>query len=234
MLKPKIIRKLEAKIAWIIQKPSRLKNNLIRLNRTKWLDIGSSLFNEGFYCLNIHSPSLVKDELRERYFQYDVVTLNQEQLQNLGKFDLIRMQHVFEHFSLEDGQNVLKNCLELLVPDGYLIITVPDLRIHIQSYLDGYMWMKPYVEFTRNRIPDHKAPSSFIFSMYAHQGGYSPIPSHGDEHKWCYDYEGLRYQVEKVGGFKNIRRLGLLHSDANIPFTHNRPHEDVCLLAQKT
>lgn len=43
----------------------------------------------------------------------------------------------------------------------------------------------------------------------------------------------LKYQLESVKCFKNIKQVGLLHPDANIPFTHNRPHEDLCLIAQK-
>jgi predicted SAM-dependent methyltransferase len=232
MIKPKIIRKIEAKITWVLQKPSRLRSNLIKQNKTRWLDIGSSLFEEYFYCLNIHSPSLLINDLQQKYFQLDILSLTKADKEVLGKFDLIRMQHVFEHFSLEEGRAVLQTCSDLLTEDGFLVITVPDLKIHIQSYFDGYKWMKPYVEFARNRIPED-SPPSFIFSMYAHQGGYSPILNPGDSHKWCYDFEGLKYQLDSTNLFKNIREIGLLHPDANIPFTHNRPHEDLCLLAQK-
>ena len=233
MITPKILNKIEAKIAWNTKKASRLRNHLIKNNKTRWLDIGSSLFNDNYFCcLNIHSPSLIEPAFQSKYFQADILSLTNEQKTSLGKFDLIRMQHVFEHFSLEEGKLVLQVCSDILNHDGYLIITVPDLKIHIQSYFDGYRWMKPYVEFVQNRVPKD-APPSFIFSMYAHQGGYTPILNPGDAHKWCYDFEGLKYQLESVKCFKNIQQVGLLHPDANIPFTHNRPHEDLCLIAQK-
>lgn len=211
MIKPKIIRKLEAKTAWITQKPSQLRNFLIKSGKTKWLDIGSSLFDEYFFCLNIHPISLVEKNFQSRYFEADILSLTNEQKEKLGKFDLIRMQHVFEHFSLEEGKIVLNTCSNLLNDGGYIIITVPDLRIHIQSYFDSYQWMKPYLEFVQNRIPKD-SPPSFIFSMYAHQGGYSPVLTPGDSHKWCYDFEGLKYQVKSVQRYKNIRIAGLSES----------------------
>lgn len=47
------------------------------------------------------------------------------------------------------------------------------------------------------------------------------------------DYEGLEYQLMSSGEFKNIRELKLNDPLANNPFTHNRPEEDVCAIAQK-
>ena len=41
------------------------------------------------------------------------------------------------------------------------------------------------------------------------------------------------YQLQKVNRFKNIRRLDLLDPWASIPFTHNMPLEDLCVIAQQ-
>jgi hypothetical protein len=98
--------------------------------------------------------------------------------------------------------------------------------------LDGYKLIRPFVDFARVRIPKG-APSSFLFGLHVHQGGYAAKINPGDAHKWLYDYDGLRFQIERSGFFTNVQRLGLLHPDANIPFTHNRAHEDLCVLAQK-
>lgn len=54
-----------------------------------------------------------------------------------------------------------------------------------------------------------------------------------ESHKWCYDYEGLKYILEEIGEFENIKELKLNDELTNIPFTHNRPEEDVCIVAQK-
>jgi SAM-dependent methyltransferase len=230
MIKPKIIRKLEGKISCLLKKPSRLRERLLREGRTRWLDVGSSTFNSEFHCLNLVPPSEVREELRARYFQADLLHMKPDDFRHLGEFDLVRMQHVFEHFSLEESQTVLQVCAKLLKPGGYLLITVPDLAVHVQSYLDGYRLMRPFREFARGRV-GADAPTSFIFGFHVHQGGYSENMVPGDAHKWCYDRKGLEYQVRRSGLFSDIRTLGLLHPDANIPFTHNRPHEDLVVLA---
>jgi len=232
MLKPKLIRKFESKISWLAKKPSRLRQSLLREGKTRWLDLGSSSFDENFHCLNLQPLSEIPEDLRERYFEADVLNMDEQQLQFIGQFDLVRLQHVFEHFSLEESQVVLQACARLLRPGGYLLINVPDLAVHIQSYFDGYRWMGPFVDFSRGRIPQG-APPSFLFAFHVHQGGYAPQMVPGDAHKWCYDYAGLKFQIDRSGLFEWVQQLGLLHPDANIPFTHNRAHEDLCVLARK-
>jgi predicted SAM-dependent methyltransferase len=146
--------------------------------------------------------------------------------EKLGKFDLIRMQHVFEHFSYEEGRQVLKNCAKLLEKNGVILITVPDLRIHIRHYLKGTYKKWGFRWWAHNRIPED-SPNSFYFSIYTHS-----MPH--EQHKWCYDFDGLRYQLEACGEFKNIRQLRATHALASSPFTHNRPEEDVCAIATKS
>lgn len=169
------------------------------------------------------------------HIQRDVLRLTEEDYAEIGTFDLVRMQHVFEHFSFEEGLALLDICDRLLLPDGYLLITVPDLRKHIRLYMSGYKLHPRYLAFAQRRIPKD-APPSAIFSVFAHQFGYFPPMLQlrpGSAHKWCYDYAGLQYQVERCGKFTQVRRLPLWHPLAGVPFTHNRPQEDVCLLARK-
>ena len=138
-----------------------------------------------------------------------------------------------EHFSPEEGLEVILAVSRLLDAGGYLVITVPDLRLHVKAYLRNYRRGGDFAEFARStRIP-RDAPASFVFSTHVHQDGYSPNETPGQAHKWCYDYEGLEYQVRKSGQFRNIRRLDILDPLASKPFTHNRWEEDVCLLAEK-
>jgi predicted SAM-dependent methyltransferase len=158
--------------------------------------------------------------------------MTNQELQSMGTFDLLRMQHVFEHFSLEESQEVLEICSSLLRSDGYLLLSVPDLEIHIQSYMDGYRWMSPFVDIAKKRIPKD-SPPSFVFGFHVHQEGYSPCASPGGAHKWSYDYRGLKFQLERSGYFRDVQRLGIWHPDASMSFTHNRPHEDLCVLARK-
>ena len=132
------------------------------------------------------------------------------------------MQHVFEHFSPEDGLTVLNNCASLLNPEGYLLISTPDLKKYIGFYLTDQI--RNNYEWALNRIKK-ESPNSFYFSVFTHSVKH-------ERHEWCYDAEGLIYQINRTKKFKNIKEITLTDELANIPFTHNRPNEDVCVLAQ--
>jgi predicted SAM-dependent methyltransferase len=133
----------------------------------------------------------------------------------------------FEHFSVEDGLKVLNICYNLLADDGYILITVPDLKVYIKGYLNKTLDSVPFSfkDWATRRIPEN-APQSFYFSIFAYSMPY-------ESHLWCYDEEGLKFQLARTGKFKNIRRLSLFDPLSDIPFTHNRPEEDLCVLAQK-
>ena len=150
-------------------------------------------------------------------------------IKQMSKFDFIRMQHVFEHFTREEGQICLKNCANLMKRDAYILITVPDLRAHIQKYLNNEYRKSnepdknDFSAWAQRRIPGN-APNSFYFSVFAHSMSFEP-------HKWCYDARGLIYQLKKTGKFSNIKELKISDELASKPFTHNRPEEDVCVIA---
>jgi predicted SAM-dependent methyltransferase len=217
-----------------LRQKSQLKQQLIQTGRTRWLDIGGTTdsFAEGFLCLNMFPAETIPAEFAEQYYYADLDHLDSLNPDDFGQFDLVRMQHVFEHFSVEEGVTLLQFCAQLLKPDGYLLMTVPDLRIHVSGYLNRYRYMKFFSDYAKLRVPDD-SPASFIFSIHAHQNGYAPEGVPGQVHKWCYDYEGLRYQLEQVDAFKQFKRLDLLDPWTEIPFTHNRPLEDLCVIAQK-
>lgn len=197
-----------------------LKKKLIEEQKLRWLDIGcGGNLDRDFYHLDTFPEGIVGE--KEKYFRLDIINATRRQLEKLGKFDLIRMQHVFEHFTPEDGIAVLKNCAVLLNRDGYILITTPDLKRFVQLYLSGKVRNN---QWALNRIaPD--SPDSFYFSIFAHSMLY-------EQHKWCYDAEGLQYQLNAAGKFRNVQCLALDHPLASIPFTHNRPEEDVCVIAQ--
>ena len=204
-----------------------LKEKLIKEGKTRWLDVGSGgNFEEGFYYLDILLLDNSKSKYEDKYFKKDICKLTKKDFEKLGKFDYIRMQHFFEHLSIEDGQKALKNIAKLLNKNGYITISTPNLQVHIDSYLnnkyrnwDGFKW------WANKRIPED-APNSFYFSIFAHSMPW-------ESHKWCYDYEGLKFMLEKSGLFSEIYELKLDDKLANIPFTHNRPEEDVCVIARK-
>lgn len=197
-----------------------LKEKLQKEKRTRWLDIGcGGNLAEDFVYIDTFPEGIV--EKKDKYFRLDIINATDFQLERVGKYDLVRMQHVFEHFTPEDGIRVLNNCARLLNTDGYILITTPDLKRFVNMYLSGKindnMW-------ALNRI-NKDSPNSFYFSIFAHSMLY-------EQHKWCYDAEGLIYQLESTNQFKNIHEILLSDELANIPFTHNKPDEDVCIVAQ--
>jgi len=205
-----------------------LKEMLLKNNQKRWLDLGSSSgYSEGFYFADIMDASELPIEMQIKYFQIDIAKpLTQETSERMGKFDFIRMQHVFEHFTWEEGITVLENCYHLLNDKGYVLITVPDLRVFVRRYLRKSLHFDwPFTDWAKTRIPEN-APQSFYFSIYTHSVLHQP-------HKWCYDKEGLFFQFERSGKFIIEKEVSIFNKFCNIPFTHNRPFEDLCLLARK-
>jgi predicted SAM-dependent methyltransferase len=203
-----------------------LLEKLSAQNKTRWLDVGCGPdLDPSFEGLD----RLPKNKVRSsgaKYYRMNILNPSGAALKDLGKFDLIRMQHIFEHFSFEEGQQVLINCAKLLNKGGYIVITVPDLKIYIQKYLGDEFRLRPdFTEWANFRV-GVDAPNSAFFSIFTHSGGNNP-------HKWCYDYEGLEFQLKRTGQFTHIQELK--HTDvlASTPFTHNRPAEDACAIAQK-
>ena len=64
------------------------------------------------------------------------------------------------------------------------------------------------------------------FSVFAHSLPY-------ERHLWCYDRDGLAYLLGETGAFNEVQELDWGHALASVPFTHNRPHEDVCVMARR-
>ena len=205
---------------------STLRARLLKAGKKRWLDLGcGDSVEPGFLRMDTYPLKNIPAKHRRGYICYDILKLTDRAAAKFGKFDVIRMQHVFEHFTLEDGRIVLKNCAKLLKKGGIILITVPDLKIHIRNYLRNKYKTSSFRWWAQERIPQD-SPSSFYFAMSAHSWPHIP-------HKWCYDYEGLRYQLKTCGEFKSIRRLDFKSPLASNPFTHNRPDEDVCATAIK-
>jgi predicted SAM-dependent methyltransferase len=207
-----------------------LETHLIKNNQKRWLEIGcGGTPQENFWYIDIFPEGIVDRSFRDRYSRLDIVNAREDELDKLGKFELIRMQHVFEHFTPEDGRLVLTNCARLLKQGGYILITTPDLRLHARTYLEGgyknSIEMKAFNECARRRIKED-SPDSFYFSIAAHSLLY-------EKHLWCYDFEGLAYMLNEAKTFCDIQEIGLEHPLASYPFTHNRPEEDVCVLARR-
>lgn len=134
------------------------------------------------------------------------------------------MKYVYEHFDHEEGFKVLENVAKLLNQGGLIMIIVPDLRKHIDKYLtNNYEDFEYFSDWAKSIIPEG-APPSFYFSINAY--GVEHL-----KHKWLYDFEGLKFQLERTGLFKDIQEKsdGELASDH---FTYNRANEDLTVIGK--
>jgi predicted SAM-dependent methyltransferase len=52
-----------------------------------------------------------------------------------NEVDVVYHAHVLEHFSPEDGKNLVKECFRVLKPGGILRVGVPDLENIIREYI---------------------------------------------------------------------------------------------------
>lgn len=136
-----------------------LKDKLIRERKNKWLEIGcGGTFDPNFNYIDLFPETIVGRS--KKYFRIDISNILEADINRIGMFDLIRMQHVFEHFTPEDGLIVLKNCARLLNPGGYLLITTPDLKKYINLYLNRKI--RNDFDWALKRI-DKNSPDSFYF-----------------------------------------------------------------------
>jgi len=206
-----------------------LEQELQEKGLSKWLDIGSSInhTNKNFYFADLYSVEECLPEMADKYFQFNISEpISSEDINKLGKYDFIRMQHVFEHFTYEQADIVLQNCHKLLNTNGKLLISVPDLDIYIKRYLNRTIREIPsFGPWARKRI-EVNAPDSDYFSIFSHSLLHQ-------KHLWCYNKIGLIKKLYNSGHFRNIERIGLFHKFAGIPFTHNRCQEDLCVIATK-
>lgn len=113
-----------------------LEKYLLQSNKNLWLDIGSSInkSNLNFDFCDLYPVEEGIEEFKGRYFQLDITKEIDLKESSFKKYDFIRMQHVFEHFTYEEADIVVKNCSKLLKPNGLLLISVPDLDIMIKLY----------------------------------------------------------------------------------------------------
>ncbi len=208
---------------------SLFEKNLTKNNQTRWIDIGCSgnNLNNNFYYADLYPVEDCLEEMKSKYHQLDISKPIEKVVKTkLGKFDFIRMQHVFEHFTYEQASIVLDNCYELLEENGKLLISVPDLDIYLKRYFNGSLkHISSFGPWAHTRIKEN-SPQSDYFSIYAHSMLH-------EKHLWCYNKKGLIHKIISSGKFKNVKKIGILNKLAGIPFTHNRPEEDLCVIAVK-
>ena len=120
-------------------------------------------------------------------------------------YKIVYAEHVLEHFSWQDLYKVLNNVKDILQPGGEFLVSVPDLNKYINCYVNK--------EFDKNLITYKPAISSFESADLLNYIFYMD-----GEHKHMFDFNSIKYHLEKAG-FRKIQRRNFdpkLDSDGRI------------------
>ncbi len=135
-----------------------------------------------------------------------------------GCLDWAYAEHFVEHISLADGIGWLTELRRVLVPDGLVRLTTPDLWRYAESYLsaDGGMFARHrdvmYEQGARPRLPDRRAfMMNLVFSFWGH--------------RWIYDFDELRYAFGEAGyPVERVRRCSFGSGRDPLVAAMDRPH----------
>ena len=108
-------------------------------------------------------------------------------------FEGILIEHVLEHLNIIDVFKLLKEIKRILKPKSILRISVPDLEIYAQYYLNGKKNSEKFSMWDQNR-------GEAMWSL-----------SHNFGHNCIYDYEFLK-KILSLSGFTNINKKKFNHS----------------------
>ncbi len=120
-----------------------------------------------------------------------------------NSLDLAYHSHMLEHLTYENGLRFISECYRVLKPGGTMRVLVPDIELWINAY-------------TKN--------DTFFFEKYRAYGGINKdicvtkgavfmAMLHGHEHEFGYDFETLKWLVEKLG-FTDVKRT--LYADGEV------------------
>jgi predicted SAM-dependent methyltransferase len=108
-----------------------------------------------------------------------------------GSFDGVFCEHVLEHFSLDDGERIMREVVRILRPGGCARIVVPDAELIMQQYFSA-----PSEIISRRGNGDCNDTPMVIINSYFHQRY---------EHQFLYDWMTLEAMLRRAG-FHEIMR----------------------------
>ena len=109
-----------------------------------------------------------------------------------GDIHAIFTSHVLEHFTIEDGVRILRECRRVLAPDGCLRIAVPSLTIALKHYHNG--------EVDAFNVEGKTVSRRFIGHILRY-----------NTHPTMFDFEFLCELLDEIG-FSNIEEKAYLES----------------------
>jgi predicted SAM-dependent methyltransferase len=102
-----------------------------------------------------------------------------------GSCSLIYSEHVIEHFGVEDGLKIFRECRRLLVPGGVLRVAMPSLEYCVESYARD-SWRPDFERWEELRgVKTRCEALNVAMRWWGHQ--------------WLYDREELHRRLGEAG-----------------------------------
>ena len=197
--------------SWLVRtvtgRDRRLINDHFASQATRKLNLGS-----GYHVLDGWLSADIKPT------RQDVLRLDATRKYPFGDqtFDYVYSQHMIEHISYQQGQQMLRECFRILKDDGKIRIATPDLLYLISLYQDDKSALqKAYMQWiTRTFMEDVPiCADTFVINHCVRAWG----------HTFIYDQKILRLALEAVG-FREIVQCAINASED--PTLCNLEHEE--------
>jgi len=197
----------------IIKRKIRTPLIIRRINNSKGLVklvIGAgNKYLEGWYNFDLRSksPQVYYLDVTKRFPLKDQST------------DLILCEHLIEHLSFDEGQNMLNEFYRILKTGGKVRISTPDLKRVVSLYGKINGPEAEYIRWITNFVPElkdkHRDTYQFAINNAFHNWG----------HRFLYDEALLRNSLEQ-NRFRNVKRFNYRESDCD-PFRGAEVHGNV-------
>jgi predicted SAM-dependent methyltransferase len=110
--------------------------------------------------------------------------------------DRIYGDNVIEHFSLQAGRGVLRNCYDALRPGGGIRLATPDLERTARAYLEDAALTSAHLDRHRRHGYPAEHPADMLRVTYAY---------HGHHLGYIFDWAALSAELT-AAGFVDVRR----------------------------
>jgi len=146
---------------------------------------------------------------------------------NTNDVDYVYISHVLEHFKKFEAENIIKECFRILKEGGCIRIVVPDLKTLLEKYVQGDRgYFKKIDKLTRDDNKKDNLEKDFLladilmdnFYPYFYREKFKGLKKilipFIRPHCWMYDYESIKYLLERIG-FRKIEQKSF--QKGNVP-----------------
>lgn len=116
--------------------------------------------------------------------------------------DFVYSEHMFEHLTLQQARNMLRECCRVMKPGGVIRLATPNIKFLLDLYLHPENEInKRYIEWAAKE-GNTPAKSVYVINRFHTAWG----------HQIIYDYESLSLLLEE-GGFVDVHLCEMSKSD---------------------